>query len=365
MGRRATGEGSIGKRKDGTYYGTIRLDGMRKWVYGETRKEVSVKLKALSHKHAQGINLDADKVKVGVFLERWLEEIVKQRNKPRTYESYKRIVALHLTPKLGNIPLSALKPDHVQVLVNSLAAKKRAPRTVRNVRAVLRRALNHAIRWRYIPFNAAALVETPRIERYEIKAWTRQQARTLLDSVKGHRLEALYVIALLLGLREGEVLGLLITNLDLDSGTVKIDGALQWQDGKLVRGSVKTSSSARTLPLPLTLIQLLKTHLARQQAEFPENKYVFASTAGTPISPFNLLKQFKAILKKAGLPQIRFHDLRHFCAMFLIAAGAHPRTIMEILGHAQISTTLNIYGHVLQETQIAAVNDVDKLLFGE
>src|SRR6266568_4747239 len=144
MAHRASGEGSIGKRKDGTYYGAIRLEGQRHWAYGETRREVADKLKELRRKHEQGINRAAEKLTVGDFLDRWLEEAVKQRNKLRTYEGYKQIVENHLKPTLGNISLTSLKPDHVQALVNSLTKSKKSPRTVRNVRAALRRALNQA-----------------------------------------------------------------------------------------------------------------------------------------------------------------------------------------------------------------------------
>ena len=361
MARRASGEGSIGKRKDGTYYGTIRLDGQRQWVYGATRREVVDKLKELRRKAEQGMNRDAEKLTVGDFLDRWLEDVVKVRNKPRTYELYSQIVKKYIKPKLGGILLTALKPDHVQALVNSV---KKAPRTIRNVRSVLRRALNQAIRWRYIEYNAAALVEVPRAPKQEVKPLTPEEARQLLDALKGHRLEALYTMALLLGLREGEVLGLLITNLDFEKGTVRIDGALQWNNGKLVRETVKTEASVRTLPLPPSLVPLLKAHLERQQAKFPKNPYVFASTVGTPINRHNRYRQFKALLKKANIRSIRFHDLRHSCATFLIASGVHPRTIMAILGHAQISTTMNIYGHVLDDTQTAAIEGLDELLSG-
>ena len=175
-------------------------------------------------------------------------------------------------------------------------------------------------------------------------------------------MEALYLVALLLGLRRGEALGLLIANLDLEQGLVKVDGVLQWQDGKLVRGTTKTKASTQTLPLPPSLVPVLKAHLERQQAKYPLNEYVFASTTGTPINPRNLLRQFKDILRKAGLRDIRFHDLRHTAATFLIARGEHPRTIMDILGHSQISTTMNIYGHILDSTRSDAISGLDTFL---
>jgi integrase len=172
-------------------------------------------------------------------------------------------------------------------------------------------------------------------------------------------------MTLLLGLREGEVLGILIRNLDLEAGVLHIDSALQYQRGKPVRETTKTQASVRKLPLPPSLVTLLKEHLERQRKRFPDSPYVFTSVTGTPINPRNLVRQFKGLLKKAKLRDIRFHDLRHSCATFLIASGTHPRTVMEILGHSQISTTMNTYGHVLQETQVAAVNGIDKLLAAE
>ncbi len=361
MPRRSDGEGSIGKRKDGTYYGTIQIEGKREWVYGQTRKEVVEKLKELAQKRAQAINREGERLKVGDFLDRWLEDVVKQRNKPRTYENYQQIVDQHIKPKIGHHRLIDLKPDHVQSLISTLANKK-APSTVRNVRAVLRQALNQALRWRFVVYNVASLVEVPRMTNHEIKPLTPDEARAFLDTLKGHRLEALYVMTLLLGLRIGEVLGLLITNLDFEKNIVRIDGALQWQKGKLVRETVKTTSSVRTLPIPSSLVPLLKDHLARQQARFPSNPYVFASTTGTPLNRHNVTRQFKTLLEKAELREIRFHDLRHSCATFLIAAKIHPRTIMEILGHSQISTTMNIYGHVFEDVQTEAIEALDKLL---
>lgn len=363
MSHRASGEGSIGRRKDGSYYGAIRLDGKRRWVYGETRKEVASKLKALHRQFDQGISLDADKVTVEAFLARWLEQ-VKLKNKPRTYESYRQVVKAHIIPCVGTVMLSALRPDHVQALVSQVSKGDKAPRTVDYARSVLSRALNQAIKWRLILFNPAAVVDSPRAAPRKVEPLTREEAQQFLAALKGHRLEALYLLALLLGLRRGEVLGLQLTDLDFDAGTVAVTGGLQREGGKLVRGTTKTAASARTLPIPPSVIPLLRVHIERQQAEFPKNKYLFASVAGTPLEPRNVVRQFKALLKRAGLRSIRFHDLRHSAATFLIARGEHPRTVMEILGHTHISTTLQIYGHVLQETKVAAIASMDSFLIG-
>lgn len=362
MTRRSEGEGSIGKRKDGTYYGAIRLEGKRRWVYGETRKEVADRLKELRKKHEAGADLDGGNLKLSVYLDTWLAEVVSRRNKARTCMGYQQIVDQHLKPNLGQLQLSALRPDRVQEFINELSNQGKSPRTVRNVRAVLRRALNQAIRWRYITINAAALVEIPRIEHYQVYPLTKEEARTFLDSIRGHHLEVLYLLALLLGLRQGELLGLLLDSFDFNKGVVQIDGALQSVKGQLVRHTTKTKSSRRVLPLPPSIIPLVKAHIAHQQAQFPASSYIFTSTTGGPLSPFTVIPQFKALLKKAGIRPIRFHDLRHTCATFLIARGEHPRIIMEVLGHSSIQVTMDIYGHVLDQNRTGAITGLDEFL---
>jgi integrase len=362
MARRANGEGTIGKRKDGTYYGSIRLGGEYQWCYGRTRKEVADKLRALRQKYEQGVSPAADKVTVAAFIERWLDEVVWIRNKPSTYTSYSQVVYTHIIPHLGKIPLTALRPDHVQALINQLTEAKKAPRTIRNVRAVLRQALSQAVRWRYVTYNAATLVETPQAEQYKVQPLTKAEARQLLNTVKGHRLEVLYLLALTLGLREGELLGLLLSSIDLDRASVKVDGALIRSGKTLIRAAPKTKSSIRTLPLPASLIPHLKAHIERQKEQFADSLWLFTNESGGPLSRFTLLDQFQALLKKAELRKMRFHDLRHSCATFLIARGEHPRTVMDILGHSQISTTMNIYGHILDGTRTAAIAGLDDYL---
>jgi integrase len=364
MNKRSNGEGSIGKRKNGTWYGAIRIDGKQKWVYGDTRKEVVDKIRQIQQKHEEGLQLNADKVTLADFITKWLDEVSKQRNKPYTYKRYKRIAELHINPVLGNIPITVLRPDTIQKHINKLSEQGKSPGSIRNIRAVLRIALNQAMRWRYINYNPATLVTLPRMEKYEIKPLTKAEAQQFISIIKGHRLEALYLMTLLLGLREGEVLGLLLSNIDLEKGLVRIDGSLQADGAKITRTTTKTKSSIRTLPLPASLIPLLCKHVEQQRQQHPLCEYLFASRVGKPIRPYNLVRQFKGLLKKAGLRDIRFHDLRHSCATFLITQGEHPRTVMEILGHSQISITMDIYAHVLQETKTNAIAGIDGFLMG-
>jgi integrase len=371
--RRGSGEGSIYQRADGSWCAIIDL-GMvngkrkRKFVYGTSRKEVAEKLKQLLHQQQQGITIDPERITVGEFLDRWLDEVIKPHRRARTYRSYADTIRLHLKPRLDHHQLTKLTAAHVQSMINSLATASGA-RTTQYARAVLQRALNRAVKWELVTRNVVLATDPPTSKPREITPLTAEEARRLLAAVAGHRLEALYRIALALGLRRGEVLGLLWSNIDRTKKTLRITGALQRVQGKLERSEPKTRAGARTLLLPDVLVELLAEHQRRQAeerlvwgAEWQEHDLVFPTERDTPMKPSNLNRHFKTALKRAGLPATtRFHDLRHSCATFLIAQGVHPRVVMEILGHSQISLTMNTYGHVLPETQREATTKVADL----
>jgi integrase len=365
--RRGHGEGAIYQRQDGTWcaifdLGYVTGKRRRRWLYGKTRKEVAEKLREAQREHDQGVDLTADRTTVAKYLEHWLDTAVKQRNKERTQISSADTVRRHITPAIGRHRLDKLRPEHVQAMVASIQVNGH-DRTAQYARAIVVRALNQAVRWRLISYNVAAVTEAPHVEPRTSEPLSLEQARALLDAVRGDPYEALYRIALSLGLRRGEILGLRWVDVDLERRELRISGALQRIAGKLVRTTPKTKTSVRTLSLPETVYQSLRDHLRRQVAAFPDAEYVFVSRSGTPIDPRNLLRRFKDVLGRAGLPTtIRFHDLRHSCATFLIAQGEHPRVVMDILGHAQISTTMDIYGHVLPSTQRAAAAKLDALL---
>lgn len=381
--RRGNGEGGIYQREDGRWCAAVDLGIVngkrkRKVLYGATRRAVAEKLKVLQREIDAGLNLLSERQTVKQFLENWLEQTIKPRRKAKTYHRYEQMVRLHLVPHLGHHQLGKLAPEHVQAMLNTLGepgkngGRTLAPRTVQYVRAVLRQALNQALRWGRVTRNVALVVEGPRVEKYKITPLTPEQAEHLLDAAAGHRLDQVYRLTLSLGLRQGEVLGLRWEDVDFAQRAIRISGAIQQIGGKIQRVTPKTAASERTLPLTPLLLRSLAAHQEAQErekqelgAEWHEHGLVFPSEVGTPLAPRNLQRHFKGVLKKAGLPKtIRFHDLRHSCATFLIAQGVHPRVVMELLGHSQISVTMNTYGHVLPDTQRDAAAKLDMLLGG-
>ena len=218
------------------------------------------------------------------------------------------------------------------------------------------------MKWNIVARNAAALTDAPRAVPVNIRAFDSDEARRFIDAVSGERLEALYLLAVTLGLRRGEVLALKWTDVDLDAGVVHVRASLQRVNGSLQLSEPKTRKSRRQLPMLEFVAKALRLHRMRQfearllvGPEWRDAGFVFTSGIGTPVDPANLLDDFKRILKKAGLPSIRFHDLRHSAASMLLALNVHPRVVMELLGHSQISLTMNTYSHVVPDLLREAV----------
>lgn len=241
---------------------------------------------------------------------------------------------------------------------------------VRHCHAVLRAALEQAVRWELVGRNVAKLVRPPRAKCTDVQPLDPDQARTLLQTVQGHRLEALFTVALAIGLRPGEALGLRWQDVDLEAGTVSVRRALQRINSKLQFEEVKSATSRRHTTLPQVALEALKTHRLRQQEEqevlgdtWPNTGLVFTSERGTPLEPRNAARLFQRMRRKAGLPYRRFYDLRHTCATLLLVQEVHPRVVMETLGHSQISLTMNTYSHVVPTLQQEAARRMDEMLF--
>jgi integrase len=380
--KRGQGEGSIYKRRDGRWVGVVNLgyqDGKlrRKYYYGKTREEVKSELVAALNDQQKGLPILTERQTVAKFLEKWLTDVARPSVRPKTYRFYHDHIRLHITPALGNKRLEKLTPIDVQHFVNDRLKSGLSPQSIRHIIATLRAAFNIAVKWQLVHRNVAAMVTLPRIQKQEMKIFTPEQAKAFLDSIKDHRLEALFLMALTLGLRRGELLGLHWSGIDLDAATLRVNYGLQRFDGKLRLVAPKTEKSRRSLPLTSLLVAALRSHRTRQLEErlalgsnWQENGFVFTSTIGTPLEPRNLNRTFDALIEKANktlkenekLPKIRLHDLRHSCATMLLSQGVPQRTLMEILGHSQISLTMNTYAHILPEMTRAAVGVMDSVL---
>ncbi len=353
--RRGHNEGTITERRDGRYEARLSLpNGKRKCFYGRTRKEVAQKLTAALRDQQQGLPIVNERETVAAYLTRWLTDVAQPKLRPMTYRRYQELVKLHAIPVIGKRRLAQLSPQDVQALLTQKMAEGLAPATVLQLRAVLRKALGQALRWGLVGRNVAALVDPPRMQRAEIQPFTPEQARTFLPAVQGDRLEALYTVAVALGLRQGEALGLHWQDVDLEAGTLRVRVALQIIDKQPRFVEPKTVKSRRTIDLPPVTVAALRRHKARQLEErlragtaWQDWGLVFTTSIGTPLDGTNVRHYFARILKRAELPRIRFHDLRHTCASLLLAQGVHPRMVMEILGHSQIGLTMNTYSHVM------------------
>ena len=373
--RRGHNEGSIYKREDGRWVAVVNLGWengkrKRKYLYGSTRQEVQKKLTKSLNDHARGITLGDDRLTVEAYLETWLKESVKPRVRPLTHTTYQSVVDTHLAPGLGKIRLAKLTPAHVQALLNAKTDADLSARRVQLIREVLRNALNQAMKWGLVSRNVAALVDAPRTVKKPVKPFTSEEVQSFLKAAKGDRLEALWMLALATGLREGEALGLKWEDIDLKEGTLRVRHALQRIPGKgLQLMEPKSESSRRTIPLPQLAAQALRQHQLRQKQEarwggtkWQDTGHVFTTKIGTPLDTTRLWKEFKALLERAELRDQRFHDLRHCCASLLLAQGVSARTVMETLGHSQISLTMNTYAHVMPAQKQDAADRMDALL---
>lgn len=375
--RRAHGEGSIYQIQDGTWRAIVPLgNGKRRYLRAQTRAELVRKTTAA--KSARDAGRPTSRESVAAYLDRWLV-YVRTAVRPRTADGYASHVEHHLRPALGDIRLVDLKPEHVHGMMTGLAEQGLAPLTITHVHATLRRALTQAERWALVQQNVARLVQQPRRPPRELDPLTPDEARALLRAVNGHRLRALYAVALALGLRQGEALGLRWSDIDVDQGQMTVRYQLQRRsltaDAILLTPKAglvptKTHRSQRSVALPPAIVANLVEHRRRQDLErevagtkWVETGLVFTTAHGTPLDGPRLTRQLHKILADAGLPDRRWHDLRHSCGSILAAHGVPLPEIQRILGHAQITTT-GVYLHSLSDAQRAAAQRMQDVLFG-
>jgi integrase len=370
--RRGNGEGSIYQRANGkwcaTYCAGYTEQGRRRrrTIFGKTKQAVQDKLRQLTADSATRPPLEPQRIAVGEFLDRWLADAAKPALKPTTYANYAAVARNHIKPRIGGLPLSKLAVMHIQSLYADMARAGKSAETIRLTHAVLRRALRQAVNWRLVPYNVSVDVERPRTSKIEFTPLNAPQVAQLLAAVVDHRLAAIFTVAVATGMRLGELFGLQWLDVDLTAGVIMVRRSLAEISGKLLVTDPKTARSRRRIDLPQVAIDALHRHREAMAAEgFGQVKWVFCNTRGGPLRRSHFHKQvFKRLLKKANLPDIRFHDLRHTSATLLLSAGVHPKVVQERLGHSQISITLDIYSHVLPTLQREAAGKLEEMLGG-
>ncbi len=375
--RRAHGEGSIYQRKsDGLWIGTASVgwddEGrrIRKTVSAKTRNDALAKLRVVQRHLEDGLPVPDASLTVEQLVERWYDEVLRHQVAMSAADNYRSIAKRHIYPTLGKKRLSNLTVGDVDRLISSKVDAGYSTSTVRRIRSILAQALDQAIRWGSVNRNVATLSRPPKQQRSEGRTMTPEEARTLLEAVEGHRNEALYALMLSTGLRRGEALGLKWQDFDPATGVLQIRRQLKREGGALVTSDTKTARSRRAVNLPTPMIATLKDHLARQEQEAAElggawqqSGFIFVTSVGTPMDPRNMYRDFQKICNEAGLGNWHPHELRHSAASLMLAQGVKLQVVSEVLGHASIRMTADVYGHILDPDRQAAADAMGSVLW--
>jgi integrase len=376
---RANGEGSIYEypKGSGDWFAQIWLgEGKSIRQSAKTQREAREKLKKLQAEFEQGVDLTIKQPTVSQWCATWLETFAPNL-KPNIREDYEGVIKRYIdSDAIGKRRLDKLTPAEVQAWVNRLTTRI-APQTVRNAHARLHKALEVAVKNTYIPRNVASSTELPSVPKTSIEPLNFEQVNVLLDVVEGHRWAAIYRLAVNLGMREAELFGLTWGAIDFAQGTLRVFQQLRrarpakGAAREFVLQSTKTRAGERTLRLDEDLLEVLREHQENQAEERallgekwrdPWGTLVFTTETGGPIHISCLLDHFRQVLEKAGLPDIRFHDLRHTAATLMLADGVPLVTVSKILGHASPAITAAIYAHSLDESKSTAIAGLSKRL---
>ncbi|MEY8404525.1 site-specific integrase [Oscillospiraceae bacterium 44-34] len=378
--RRANGEGSIRKRPDGRWEGRYtagRDPETGKTVYknvlGKTQAEVKAKLKQAIQENTEVDTLKAAQYTVGQWMDIWFENYAKIKVRPSSHQTYRGYIDNHIKPNIGKIQLGKLTTLELQKLYKKLLSKGRvarieakgqpkglSPKTVRNIHQVISSAMDFARAQKLIAVNPADGCALPKLEHREMKTLPVEQLASFLREAKESGVFEMYYIELATGLRRGELLGLKWEDLDLEQGTLRVQRQVSRINGEVVEAPLKTKNSYRTISLGEDAVGILK----EQRKKCGGSEYVFPSPTGGPISPDSVIQMLHRVLKRAGLPKVRFHDLRHTFATVALQNGVDIKTVSGMLGHYSAGFTLDTYAHVTTQAQREAAKTMGSVLSG-
>jgi len=370
--------GSIIKRYKSSYTIVLNLgidptSGKRKqeWISVKgTKKDAEKKLAELLHQLDNGTFIKPGKTTVAEFLEKWLSDYAQPKLSPRAFERYESIVRVHLIPGLGNIPLTQLKPEHLQRLYATKLVDGLSARTVRYLHTVLHKALQTAMKWGRVSRNVADGVDVPRARRTEMQTWDEDDITRFLEAIRKTPYFALFHTALFTGMRRSELLALRWCDVDFIYSQIYVTRSLHHlRDGSYVFTQPKSDSSRRNIALSPSAILVLQDYYEKRKLErallgipLKDDDLVFSTPEGKPLRPNTVSRTWTMLAARAGLKVIRFHDARHTHASLMLKQGIHPKIVQERLGHSTIAITLDTYSHVAPGLQEAAAKRFDEAL---
>ena len=384
-GKRGNGEGSIVKRKDGSWMGAVVVgrtpkgDLNRKYFYGKTRKEVADKMLPILSTLQAGEYVEPSKVSLSEWLDIWLNEYKKNALKPTTFDSYETNIRYHLKPAIGHISLKDLKTYDLQKFINEKYDNgKVSTALLRKLRNILHGALQQAIVIQHITKNVTEGLILPQHKQKDIKVLTREEEKRFKEALAGDKLETAFKFALASGLRIGEFLGLTWDCIDWEQGIISVRKSLirvkdrsvnaKKKNKYIVEDTTKTKNSKRKVPIPKSAMVMMEMYKQNQETEkglaegvYDDNNLVFCTALGNRIVPRNAERSFTRLAKKAGIEGASIHSLRHTYATRLFELGVASKTVSELLGHKNVSHTLDVYTHVLPDTKNEAVQKLDSL----
>ena len=378
-GRRRNSEGSIYQRAaDRRWIGVVSVGcnpsgkPIRKYVSAMTRNEVVHKLEQLRRQFDEGQPVLGSAPKVGDLFARWSQDVLRHRVAPSAADNYKSVALNHILPTLGHKKVTDLSVADVDRLISDKTDLGYSKSTVRRIRAVLSQCLDQGVRWGVLDRNVASLSRSPKTIRSEGRTLTPEQAKQFIESLRGHRNEALYSLMLVTGIRRGEALGLMWSDLDTSSSVIRIRRQLKREAGALVTSDTKTQRSRRSINLPAQIMRCLAVHFDRQERErhaagtsWTDSGFIFTTKVGTPFEPRNLNRDFKKVCLRAGLGDWHPHELRHSAASLMLARGIKIQVVSQVLGHSSIRMTADVYGHILNPDREEAANVMGALLWDQ
>ncbi|MDA0658602.1 MAG: tyrosine-type recombinase/integrase [Planctomycetota bacterium] len=372
MAKRANGEGTISRRKDGRWQGAVTLGrapngkSIRKCVYGKTQQECREKMDLLRQQAGKKLDFKRGTDSLAVYLQHWLENVVKLNRAARTHEEYEMAVRLYIVPYIGHRKLAKLSAQDLESWQASLVKKGHSDHCRMRAIRVLRAALNSAIRNQVIQFNPVSAIAKPKVVSREVQPLEVDQCERLFAEAETNRLGDIVTLAVMTGLRLGELLALEWNDINLAEGVLSVRRTLVETNSGLSLKEPKSRAGRRVITLGRPAIEALRNRRRKAIEEGMDPKaipVVFPNTIGTHQTRSGLSNYTWYVMRDAaGIGKdVRFHDLRHSHASFMIAAGIHIKVIQERLGHSTFKLTADTYSHLLQSAQADAVERVDEL----